>query len=51
VAVRPKWDGFRRLAFKEGEAAGLRGKSGKPLSRFFPEILALLEELPFERLR
>jgi ATP-dependent DNA ligase len=45
----PKWDGFRCLAFKEGEAAELRAKSGKPLGRFFPEVLALLEELPFER--
>ena len=45
----PKWDGFRCLAFKEGEAVELRGKSGKPLRRYFPEVLALLGSLPFER--
>ncbi len=45
----PKWDGFRCLAFKEGEAVELLGKSGKPLGRFFPEVLALLGSLPFER--
>jgi ATP-dependent DNA ligase len=45
----PKFDGFRCLAFKEVEAVELRAKSGKPLGRFFPEVLALLEELPFER--
>jgi ATP-dependent DNA ligase len=45
----PKWDGFRCLAFKEGEAVELRGKSGKPLGRYFPEVLALLGSLPFER--
>jgi ATP-dependent DNA ligase len=45
----PKWDGFRCLVFKEGEAVEIRGKSGKPLGRFFPEIVALLHELPHER--
>ena len=38
----PKWDGFRCLAFKAGEAVELRAKSGKPLGRYFPEIVALL---------
>ncbi len=35
----PKWDGFRCLIFKEGDAVELRAKSGKSLSRFFPEML------------
>ena len=38
----PKWDGFRCLAFKAGEAVELRAKSGKPLGRYFPEMVALL---------
>lgn len=41
----PKWDGFRCLAFKSGEDVDIRAKSGKPLGRFFPEILALLRRL------
>ena len=45
----PKWDGFRCLVFKEGEAVELRGKSGKPLGRYFPEVLDLLRDLQFER--
>jgi ATP-dependent DNA ligase len=45
----PKWDGFRCLVFKEGGAVEIRGKSGKPLGRFFPEVVALLDELPHER--
>ncbi len=45
----PKWDGFRCLAFKEGEAVELKGKSGKSLSRFFPEVVATLREAPFNR--
>ena len=45
----PKWDGFRCLAFKGGGAVELRGKSGKPLGRYFPEVVATVRELPFER--
>ena len=46
----PKWDGFRCLAFRDGEALELMSKSGKPLARFFPEIaeaLLALEERRF----
>ena len=45
----PKWDGFRCLAYKDGGAVDLRGKSGTSLGRFFPEVVATLEALPFER--
>jgi ATP-dependent DNA ligase len=45
----PKWDGFRCLAFKNGQDVELRAKSGKPLGRYFPEVLALLAALPVER--
>jgi ATP-dependent DNA ligase len=45
----PKWDGFRALAFRESGAVDLRGKSGKPLGRYFPEVLAMLRDLPLER--
>jgi ATP-dependent DNA ligase len=41
----PKWDGFRCLAFKQGGAVELRAKSGKPLSRYFPELVLLLQQL------
>ena len=45
----PKWDGFRCLAFKQGGAVELKGKSGTSLSRFFPEVLATLRDIPFEQ--
>jgi ATP-dependent DNA ligase len=45
----PKWDGFRCLAFRAGPAVELRAKSGKPLGRYFPEIVALLQALPPEQ--
>ncbi|HEY0422792.1 MAG TPA: ATP-dependent DNA ligase [Rhodopila sp.] len=38
----PKWDGFRCLAFKAGNTVDLRAKSGKSLSRYFPEMVAAL---------
>ena len=44
----PKWDGFRCLAFRSGDDVELRAKSGKSLSRYFPEVLAALAALPME---
>ena len=38
----PKWDGFRCVAFRAGDNVELKAKSGKSLSRFFPEVLANL---------
>jgi ATP-dependent DNA ligase len=34
----PKWDGFRCLAFGAGNEVELRAKSGKSLTRYFPDI-------------
>jgi ATP-dependent DNA ligase len=41
----PKWDGFRCLAFRAGPQIDLRAKSGKPLARYFPEVVAMLKRL------
>ncbi|WP_027168542.1 ATP-dependent DNA ligase [Mesorhizobium sp. WSM3224] len=41
----PKWDGFRCLAFKDAKTVDLRAKSGKPLGRYFPELIAALSAL------
>jgi ATP-dependent DNA ligase len=38
----PKWDGFRCLAFRDGDRIDLESKSGKPLTRYFPELLRAL---------
>ncbi|MBW8814091.1 MAG: ATP-dependent DNA ligase [Caulobacterales bacterium] len=45
----PKWDGFRCLAFRSGDEVALRAKSGKPLDRFFPDVVAALKALPVDR--
>lgn len=38
----PKWDGFRCLAFRDGGRVDLESKSGKPLTRYFPELVRAL---------
>jgi ATP-dependent DNA ligase len=45
----PKWDGFRCLVFRQGTRIDLRAKSGKSLTRYFPEVVAFLQTLPTER--
>jgi ATP-dependent DNA ligase len=42
----PKWDGFRCIAFGAGGAVDLRSRHNRPLSRYFPELVACLSELP-----
>jgi ATP-dependent DNA ligase len=42
----PKWDGFRCLAFRDGKKIDLQSKSGKPLTRYFPELATALAALP-----
>ena len=42
----PKWDGFRCLAYCRGDAVDLRAKSGKPLGRYFPEMVEAVRWLP-----
>lgn len=36
----PKWDGFRCLVFRDGDDVDLRSKAGKPLARYFPDVVA-----------
>ena len=42
----PKWDGFRCVAFRNGQEVVLQSKAGQPLERYFPEIVAALRDLP-----
>jgi ATP-dependent DNA ligase len=45
----PKWDGFRCLVFRDGEDVDLQSKAGKPLGRYFPEIVAAMAGLRADR--
>lgn len=38
----PKWDGFRCIARRDGEKVEMISRSGKPLGRYFPEVLNML---------
>jgi len=41
----PKWDGFRCLAFRDSGDVKLQSKAGKPLNRYFPEMVEALGAL------
>jgi ATP-dependent DNA ligase len=45
----PKWDGFRCIAFRDGDRIDLMSKSGKPLGRYFPDVVRALETLDASR--
>lgn len=38
----PKWDGFRCLAFRDGDVVHMQSKAGQPLARYFPELVEAL---------
>ncbi len=43
----PKWDGFRCIAFRDGDEVELGSRNERPLTRYFPEVCdALRESLP-----
>ncbi|NBE52434.1 ATP-dependent DNA ligase [Streptomyces boluensis] len=42
-----KWDGFRAIVFRDGDEIELGSRTGKSLTRYFPELVAaLLDNLP-----
>lgn len=45
----PKWDGFRCLVFRDGKDVELHSKSGKPLGRYFPEVVEQVLGLKTQR--
>jgi ATP-dependent DNA ligase len=44
-AYEPKWDGFRCLAFRDKGRVALQSRSGKPLDRYFPELVEAVREV------
>src|SRR5690349_4380369 len=41
----PKYDGFRCILFRDGDAVHLQSRRQRPLGRYFPEILAAANRL------
>jgi ATP-dependent DNA ligase len=49
VVYEPKWDGFRCLAFRDGDGVDLRSRHDRPLARYFPEVVEALLAVADER--
>jgi ATP-dependent DNA ligase len=46
----PKWDGFRTIVFKDGDDVHLQSRNGRPMNRYFPDVVEQAQALPAERL-
>ncbi|AQA06299.1 ATP-dependent DNA ligase [Mycobacterium sp. MS1601] len=46
-SYEPKWDGFRSILFRDGDEVELGSRNERPLTRYFPELVAAARaELP-----
>lgn len=41
----PKWDGFRCVVFRDGDTINLMSKAGKPLARYFPDLVETIRTI------
>lgn len=39
----PKWDGFRCIAYRDGDEVELGSRNTKPITRYFPEVVAAIK--------
>ena len=46
----PKWDGFRTIVFRDGDEIQLQSRNGRPMNRYFPDVVEQVSKLPGERL-
>ncbi|MFI5283352.1 MAG: ATP-dependent DNA ligase [Candidatus Dormibacterales bacterium] len=46
----PKWDGFRTIVFRDSDEITLISRGGRPMTRYFPEVLAPFRKLAQEQL-
>ena len=49
VLYEPKWDGFRCIVFRDGDEVELGSRNEKPLTRYFPEVVAAVKDQLPER--
>ena len=46
-SYEPKWDGFRSIVFRDGDAVEIGSRNERPMTRYFPEIVeAVRANLP-----
>ena len=43
LLFEPKWDGFRCIVFRDGDEIELGSRNDRPLTRYFPELVELLQ--------
>jgi ATP-dependent DNA ligase len=48
-SFEPKWDGFRTIIFRSGDDVELGSRNEKPLTRYFPEVVAAVKRVLPER--
>ena len=46
----PKWDGFRTIVFRDGSDVRLQSRNGRPMNRYFPDVVEQALALPTDRL-
>jgi ATP-dependent DNA ligase len=46
----PKWDGFRTIVFRDGDEVHLQSRNGRPMNRYFPDVVEQVLALPASRL-
>lgn len=46
----PKWDGFRTIVFRDGDDIRLQSRNGRPMNRYFPDVVEQVAKLPAQRL-
>jgi ATP-dependent DNA ligase len=39
-SYEPKWDGFRAIVFRDGEEVEIGSRNARPMTRYFPEVVA-----------
>jgi ATP-dependent DNA ligase len=44
LLYEPKWDGFRCIVFRDRDEVELSSRGEKPLTRYFPEVVAAVKE-------
>ncbi len=44
LSYEPKWDGFRSIVFRDGGEVEIGSRNEKPMTRYFPEVVAAVKE-------
>jgi ATP-dependent DNA ligase len=46
----PKFDGFRTIVFRDGDDVRLQSRNGKPMNRYFPEVVEAVGKMKADRI-